>query len=74
MTVTRLAGRLVAADLDAVAGVAVMVGRVHDPGGQPQDALLDLVQHLRAGVCPRCYHASIMRRFVVVIRSSRSGV
>ena len=34
-----------AADLDAVAGVAVVVGRVHDPGRQPQHALLDLLKN-----------------------------
>ena len=36
------AGGLVPAHLDAVPGVAVVIGRVHDPGGQPQDPLLDL--------------------------------
>ena len=29
------------ADLDAVPGIAVVIGRVDDPGGQPQDPLLD---------------------------------
>ena len=36
-----------AAHLDAVAGVAVVIGRVHDPGGQPQDPLLDLVEDVQ---------------------------
>ena len=38
------------ADLDAVTGVAVVVGGVHDAGGQPQHALLDGVQDIEAGV------------------------
>ena len=36
--------RLVAAHLDAVAGVPVVIGGIHDPGRQPQHALLDLGQ------------------------------
>ena len=32
------------ADLDAVAGVALVVGGVDDPGRQPQHALLDVLQ------------------------------
>ena len=46
------AGGLVAADLDAVAGVAVVVGGVDDAGGQPQDALLDGVEDIGVGVGP----------------------
>ena len=38
------AGRLVPADLHPVAGVPVVVGRVHDPGGEPQHPPLDLVE------------------------------
>ena len=34
------------ADLDPVAGVAVVVGRVDDPGREPEHALLDLEQDL----------------------------
>ena len=35
-----------AADLDPVAGGAVVVGGVDDAGGEPQDALLDLVEYV----------------------------
>ena len=34
-----------AADLDAVAGVAVVVGGVDDAGRQPQHALLDFLKN-----------------------------
>ena len=37
------------ADLDAVAGLPVVVGCVDDPGRQPQHPLLDLVQDGQVG-------------------------
>src|SRR5207302_8414918 len=43
---------LVAAYLDAVTGVAVVVGGVDDAGGQPQDALLNGAEDLGAGIRP----------------------
>jgi hypothetical protein len=51
------AGGLMAADLDAVAGVPVMVGGVDDAGRQPQHAPLDRVQDIGVGGGlghPRC--------------------
>ena len=49
------AGGLMTADLHAVTGVALMVGGVHDPRGQPQDALLDLGEHRRVGRDAECW-------------------
>ena len=40
----RGAGRLVATDLDPIRVVPVVVGGVHDPGREPQHALLDLLE------------------------------
>jgi hypothetical protein len=35
----------VAANFDAVAGFPVVVRRVNDPGGQPENTLLDLIEN-----------------------------
>ena len=45
----RRAAGLVTADLDAVAGGAVVVGGVDDAGGEPQHPPLDLVEHVEVG-------------------------
>jgi hypothetical protein len=53
-----------AANLDAIAGVTVVVGRIDDTGRQPQDALLDLVEDGQIGAHaagPGCgdYHSAL---------------